>query len=176
VKNIGTVFEPTSAQRSTDELIAQADAFERAVTRLLWLERKMFVCQLERFDLTPAQYLALVQLARSGPACTMGHLAAHLHQSSATMTGIVDRLVRQALAERCQDVADRRRVNVSLTEGGRRLLAEAGAAKRQRTAEILATFAGPDRHFLVALLEAYSERVAERLADEEAGRSGALAP
>jgi DNA-binding MarR family transcriptional regulator len=165
-----------SASRSTDDLIAQADAFERAVTRLLWLERKAFVFQLERFDVTPTQYLALVQLARLGPTCTMGQLAAHLHQSSATMTGVVDRLVRQALADRCQDAADRRRVNVGLTEGGRRLLAEAGTAKRQRTADILATFPDPDRRFLVALLEAYSERVAERLAEEEAARSGALAP
>ena len=155
---------PGGRERPVDDLVADAEALERALFHLTRLERKLFVLHLERFELTPAQYLALVQLARLGHGCTMGHLAAQLQQSSATMTGVVDRLVRQSLAERRQDPEDRRRVIVRLTDTGRRLLGEAYEAKRQRTTEVLATFTEADRQRLVSLLEAYMDRVAERAA------------
>lgn len=147
---------------------ATAEAFERAITRLTWLERKLFAVQLEAFDLTPAQYHALVHASRRGHACTMGCLADDLHQSSATTTGIVDRLVRRGLAERCDDPSDRRRVIVRLTDSGAWLLGEVGAYRRRHTVAVLSRVAAADRERLIALLEAYLDLVAERIGEREA--------
>lgn len=164
-------IEATDASEPDQVLLADADAMERAVTRLAWLERKLFSIQLERLALTPAQYFALVQISRLGPSCAMGNLATNMYQSSATMTGIVDRLVRRKLAVRKQDPADRRRVVVTLTEGGRHVLAQAHGFKRQRTVEVLASFPEADRRSLVALLEAYGQHLTDRLASEERDRT-----
>jgi len=150
------------------DLDSEAEGFERAITRLVLLEHRLFAAQLERFALTPVQYHALVYMARQGQPCTMGCLAEHLRQSSATSTGIVDRLVRRGLAERRADTLDRRRVIVRVTDSGHRLVAEAGADRRQRTVGILATMDGSDRARLVALLDAYLARVAAVL--DEGGR------
>lgn len=146
-----------------DKLQADAVAVERAVMRLTWLEHKLFAVQLERFQLTSAQYLSLLHMARFGPGCTMGKLAEHMHQSSATMTGIVDRLCRRGLAERRPDPDDRRRVTVVLTDSGRQLLAATSEAKRARTLDILHTFSGAERKQLVKLLETYLARAGERI-------------
>jgi DNA-binding MarR family transcriptional regulator len=160
---------PTGAVNAGDDLLTDAEALERALFQLTRLERRLFVLHLERFELTPAQYLALVQLARVGHGCTMGHLATDLQQSSATITGVVDRLVRQDLAERRADPSDRRRVIVALTDAGRHLLGEAYEVKRQRATEVLATFSRADRALLVSLLETYKERMAERVHLPERG-------
>jgi DNA-binding MarR family transcriptional regulator len=151
--------EPAGA----DGLEADVAAVERALTRLTWIETKQFALQLERFGLTPAQYLALVQLVRVGRGCSMSELAERMHQSSATMTGIVDRLVRHGLAERTRDQSDRRLVLVGLTDVGRQLLAAAYEAKHGRTREILGTFSPAERRRMRVLLEAYLEAAEARL-------------
>ncbi|MFN2252582.1 MAG: MarR family winged helix-turn-helix transcriptional regulator [Anaerolineae bacterium] len=140
-----------------------AIAVERAVMHLTWLEHKLFAVQLDEFQLTAAQYLSLLHVARCAPGCTMGQLAEKMHQSSATMTGIVDRLCRRGLAERRPDPDDRRRVTVVLTDSGRRLLAATSEAKRRRTLDILRTFTESERRALVRLLEAYLARAADRI-------------
>jgi DNA-binding MarR family transcriptional regulator len=144
---------------------SKLEDFERAITRWMLLEQKLFSVQLERFEVTPAQYHALVHMARQAQACTMGCLAEHLHQSSATTTGIVDRLVRRNLAERRPDAADRRRVMVRITESGFRLVSEAHAARRQRTTVILSSLSEEDRRLLCALLEQYVDSIAEELGE-----------
>ena len=159
---------PGTEDRTAARLVDEAEAVERALARLTWVEHKIFALQLEHFDLTPAQYHALVFLARQGQTATMGCLAEHLHQSSATVTGMMDRLVRRDLVERRHDVADRRRVIVRTTEAGMALLVEASAMRRQRTLGILATWTGDDRARLVALLETYLTRVTALL--EESAR------
>jgi DNA-binding MarR family transcriptional regulator len=164
--NDGKARKPTDGDAECehrDRLAADAVAVERAVMRLTWLEHKLFALQLDRFQLTSAQYLSLVHMARFGPACTMGRLAEQMHQSSATMTGIVDRLCRRGLAQRRPDLEDRRRVNVMLTESGRQLLAETNEARRARTLDILLTFTDDERALLVKLFEAYLARTVERM-------------
>jgi DNA-binding MarR family transcriptional regulator len=158
------------APSATNELDAvssnRLEAFQRAVTRWMLLEQKLFSVQLEQFEVTPAQYHALVHMAGQVQACTMGCLAEHLHQSSATTTGIVDRLVRRNLAERRPDAGDRRRVMVRITDSGVRLVAEAHAARRQTTTVILSSLSEEDCRLLCALLERYVDRIAEELGEE----------
>ena len=60
----------------------------------------------------------------------MRELAADTHQFSATVTGIVDRLVRDGLVERKRHVSDRRVVLVCLTPAGRDLMRRVSDANR----------------------------------------------
>jgi DNA-binding MarR family transcriptional regulator len=131
------------------------EALEAAVTWLAWHEQRQAALLLERFGLTLAQYLVLIQVARREPGCAMGTLAAELAQSGATTTGIIDRLVRRGLAQRRRDPADRRLVLVTLTEPGRRVLAAARAARQARARELLADLRPEDRARLLGLLERY---------------------
>jgi DNA-binding MarR family transcriptional regulator len=163
-----TRFSAGDAHPADPTLAEEAEALERAVVRLAWLEGKLFAAQLEQFDLTPAQYHVLVFLARRSSACTMGCVAEHLRQSSATATGIVDRLVRRGLVQRRSDAVDRRRVIVLLTDHGLQLLGDAGVARRQRTVTVLAGLRPEDRRALTRLLEAYLDRVTALATDGQA--------
>jgi DNA-binding MarR family transcriptional regulator len=72
----------------------------------------------EMHGFTPPQVHALAWLGTDG-ALTMGVLAQRLGVTEKTVTGIVDRLEGQRLAERVRDEADRRIVHVRLTNAGR---------------------------------------------------------
>jgi DNA-binding MarR family transcriptional regulator len=85
--------------------------------------RRRFARDLARQGLTFPQFMALCSLDHAeGRASRMGDLAAATHQSAASMTGIVDRLLEQGVVERRPDPADRRSVLVALTDEGVHLL------------------------------------------------------
>ncbi len=68
-------------------------------------------------DVTMPQMKVLMLLREHG-ALRVGVLARHLNVSTPTITGIVDRLVRQSLVERADDPSDRRLVLNGLTDKG----------------------------------------------------------
>ncbi len=68
--------------------------------------------------ITMPQMKVLLLLSEHG-ALRVGVLARHLNVSTPTITGIVDRLVREDLVQRTDDPSDRRVVINSLTEKGR---------------------------------------------------------
>ncbi len=55
----------------------------------------------------------------------MGQLARSTHQVSATMAGLIDRLVRDGLVTRRRDEEDRRTVMVAITPAGQQTVADA---------------------------------------------------
>ena len=65
-------------------------------------------------------------------------LAAKLAVSRPSATAVVEGLVQRGLVDRQQSADDRRRVSVTLTDSGARVLAEADEVVRARLAEILA--------------------------------------
>jgi DNA-binding MarR family transcriptional regulator len=77
--------------------------------------------------LSGPQLVCLRELARFGPMQS-SHLAQSVNLSPATVTGILDRLESRALIARERQLADKRRVLVSLTEPGREALSEAPPA------------------------------------------------
>ena len=79
---------------------------------------------------------ALRLLSREGPQ-PMVRLSGELLVSQPAITGIVDRLQRQALALRVRDRDDRRVVYVRITPAGRRVLARAIAIHRSFVRESL---------------------------------------
>lgn len=74
--------------------------------------------QLEPSDLTNAQWVPLFKL-HLGQASTVAELARECHLDAGAMTRLLDRLEAKGLCRRVRSVADRRVVNIELTDTGR---------------------------------------------------------
>lgn len=86
----------------------------------------------EAVGLTPRQYQALLAIKGmpTSQAPTIGDLAAQLQVRHHSAVGLVDRLVQQGLVVRNVSREDRRRVQLSLTPRGERLLLRLASAHR----------------------------------------------
>lgn len=93
----------------------------RRIIRAVDLHSKRLV---EAHGLTGPQLATLRVIERRGPISPAG-IAARVHLSRGTVTGILARLEARGLVERRPDPADRRSVRMSLTSGGSELLARA---------------------------------------------------
>jgi DNA-binding MarR family transcriptional regulator len=118
---------------SVDENVFER--IEQAIMQIGWLGQRQFMQLLadDSFDLTVPQFHTLQHLSYCDGECKMSDLARSTHQSAASLTGVVDRLVEKQLVARGRPEGDRRQVMVSVTERGRLLLQ---AIKRARRAEI----------------------------------------
>ena len=87
--------------------------------------------------LSVPQFRALAFVERNPRACLF-HVADHLGVTRPTASVIVDRLVRRGLLRRTQDPRERRRVVLTITSPGSRLLERARKATRVWMAGILA--------------------------------------
>ncbi len=85
---------------------------------------------LEPLGLTYPQYLVMVALWEA-EGQSVSELGEHLFLESNTLTPLLKRLEVAGLITRARDKADERQVRVSLTEKGRRLLAEAACVPGQ---------------------------------------------
>ena len=86
--------------------------------------------------LTGPQLVCLRVLGRLG-RCTPSELARHVALSQATVTGIVDRLARRQLVTRARSEADRRLVEVTITEAGAAVLEQSPSALQEKLARRL---------------------------------------
>lgn len=75
----------------------------------------------EQLGITSRQ-VTLLWLVRHNPGMSMRELAAEERISAPALSGHVDRLEKAGLLERVRDEGDRRRVGLTLTEEGERLL------------------------------------------------------
>jgi DNA-binding MarR family transcriptional regulator len=118
---------------SVDENVFER--IEQAIMQIGWLGQRQFMQLLsdDRFDLTVPQFHTLLHLSYCDGECKMSDLARSTHQSAASLTGVVDRLLEKRLVARGRPDGDRRQVMVSATERGRVLLQ---AIKRARRAEM----------------------------------------
>ena len=116
------VLEADSSQRggmsTTDKVLVAL----RRIIRTIDLHSRSLV---QRFGLTGPQLAVLKALADRDQPPSISHLAAAVHVSHATVTGICHRLEARGLVARQRSGADRRRVTVQLTPLGESLLAEA---------------------------------------------------
>lgn len=115
---------------------SDADAYERverAILQIGWLGQRQFMQLLggDRFDLTVPQFHTLLHLSHWPGECKMSDLARATHQSAASLTGVVDRLLDKQLVERGRPAGDRRQVTVSVTPRGQALVAEVKQARAE---------------------------------------------
>lgn len=78
--------------------------------------------QLEPSGLTNAQWLPLFKLFL-GKVSTVAELARECHMDAGAMTRLLDRLEAKGLCRRVRSMADRRVVNIVLTDAGRQAAA-----------------------------------------------------
>jgi DNA-binding MarR family transcriptional regulator len=84
-----------------------------------------------------ARQVTLLWLIRTNPGLSLRELAAEEGISAPALSGYVDRLEKAGLIERVRDAEDRRRVGLTLTEDGSRLLKRVRARRTTWLAERL---------------------------------------
>jgi len=134
---------PTAPPRAADGEYRSLADIRHALRRFLRFSEQAA----ERAGLTPQQHQALLAV-RGWPgrdAITVGELADRLQVQPHSAVGLVDRLVAEGLLARRTDAADRRRIRLEVTAGGRRILARLSAAHRDELRRL--------RPQLVAMLE-----------------------
>lgn len=135
----------------------QARIVESLLLSFLRQGSKRFSEQLLKRDMTIAQYSALSALEQANGECSMSELAEHIQQSSAMMTGIVDRLVDKHWASRRRSEEDRRAVCVQITDRGLEMLRTVEAEQCQDLLRILAKMTPAAREGLVRNLTEYMQ-------------------
>ena len=111
-------------------------------------------------DTTIAQYRALVVLASRGPQ-RMVDLATALAVTPSTAGRMCDRLVRKGLIRRHRARADRRAVQVSVTEAGLEVVNRATARRRELIAGILAKLPARQQPAIASALQAFARAAGE---------------
>lgn len=157
-------------ERTEPDVASLRDQLSHDIAQVTWGGARQFAAALGPFGLTLQQYFTLVAISRAGE-CTMGMLAAQTHHSLGTMTGIVDRLVRQGCVARCSHPTDRRVVLVQLTESGVATLAGVEEMRQQQMDAALAEMGEPQARNLIRLLGQYMTAMHISPADAHAGPS-----
>ena len=139
---------------SVDEHVFER--IEQAIMQIGWLGQRQFMQLLsdDRFDLTVPQFHTLLHLSYCDGECKMSDLARSTHQSAASLTGVVDRLLEKWLVVRGRPNGDRRQVMVSVTEPGRVLLQAIKHARRAEMHSALTDIPPEQADELLRLLDA----------------------
>ena len=145
----------------TENDLSEADleAVEQTMLKLGWATHRQLHRELAEFNLTVSQFAALRALQGFDEGCTMTEIAEAARQISATMTGIVDRLVERGVIARHRDSEDRRSVYITLTEAGTKLLEKIKEKKRVRLRLFLKDLSALERKDFVRLTRKYLEIV-----------------
>jgi DNA-binding MarR family transcriptional regulator len=155
-----------------EEFLQQFSTVEQLVLRVGWLEQRSFAQDLAGFGLTPPQFFVLRSIALHGEHPTMTALADDTLQHCATLTGVVDRLVRMGLVTRRRDDHDRRQVLVELTSAGREALAKVRQGREGRLRQTLSHMLPQEAAELLRLLQVYLEAFRMQYKSAEAASRG----
>ncbi len=101
---------------------------------------------------TLPQVWALRYLSRQ-PECPMRELADFMKMGLSSVTGLVDRLVKQGLAVRRRTEKDRRVVFVEITAKGRKALKEILDQRRKTTLNLFESLTSEERSTYLCILE-----------------------
>lgn len=131
------------------------EGLEQAMVRISWLGQRQFTQLLddERFRLTMPQFVTLLHLHYCSGECAMSALAEATHQSAASLTGVVDRLLEKALVRRERHEDDRRKVMVTVTPSGESLLSAIKQARSEQMAAALRELSADELDELMRLLD-----------------------
>jgi DNA-binding MarR family transcriptional regulator len=145
----------TTKSRTPDGEAGVARELRVAVTRL---HRQLRARTL--WNLTPSQASALARIDQLGPL-RGGVLAEHEGMAPATISKIVDSLVREGLVERVDDPTDRRASLLRLSARGAATLEELRTRGTELVRDALGALSSAEREALEAALPAL-----ERLSDQ----------
>jgi len=109
----------------------------RLLTCSQLIEREVRARLRERYDTTLPRFDLMSQLWRYPGGLKMSELSQHLMVTGGNVTGIVDLLEKDGLAERTPEPADRRACRVRLTRAGRKAFGEMARAHEGWIVEML---------------------------------------
>jgi MarR family transcriptional regulator, 2-MHQ and catechol-resistance regulon repressor len=138
----------THYRGSPDEMLA-LDTFVKLSRALQTLGARL-AAPLSAAGLTGRQLAVLEALLHRGPMCQR-ELGRKLLRSDPNMTAVLDTLERDGLVGRERSASDRRMVQVSLTDEGRRVIERVFPGHAQRIAQALAVLAPEEQRQLGAL-------------------------
>ena len=102
-------------------------------------------------DLTPPQFAALAKL-RDMSETSQNQLGMLIAMDAATVKGVIDRLAARGLVQLSKHEVDKRRLQVRLTDEGRRVVDELVPLAQKITEETLGPLTEKDAATLVGLL------------------------
>jgi DNA-binding MarR family transcriptional regulator len=145
--------------------LAGKDADSDAVDAVLTASRTLIAIATQSLgqaaeETTIAQYRTLVVLASRGPQ-RLSDLAGALGVAPSTTGRMCDRLVRKGLIRRHRGRADRRSVQVSLTESGRRVVDDATARRTTLIARIMSRLPVDAQRDLAIAMRAFAQAAGE---------------
>ncbi len=165
------VKQKMNVKNDAAALSDDAEAVEDFILQLSWVSHRRLEQELDAFHLTVPQYVALNCIkegtheratgvgapgsAERSEGCSMSELAESSHQVSATMTGIVDRLLDRGLVVRERDPNDRRTLRVGLTHAGTELLERVRQRKRAWMLQFLETLSPDERGLMIEMAQRY---------------------
>lgn len=99
-----------------------------------------------------AQYRVLGVLMKAG-TLPMSEIGRRLYISKPYMTALIDTLIKEGLVERTPDLADRRVINISITEQGKKHLKQSITLYKNDLKDLLSTLDEHDLEELCSSLE-----------------------
>ncbi|MSU89331.1 MarR family transcriptional regulator [Rhodobacteraceae bacterium 2CG4] len=130
----------------------RADASLIAIRRILRATEQFGRELAQSAGLTPVQFRVLQIVAERGDS-TATAIAQRMHVSQATVTSLVDRLVRQGMVVREKSRTDRRQTNILITDKGRRTIEDAPDPLHQRYVDEFLAMEDWEQAMIVAALE-----------------------
>lgn len=103
-------------------------------------------------DITPLQLTVLDCLSRNDQ-CEMRCISQALNVSFSTATGMMDRLVKHGFVSREHSQEDRRKVIVTITSKGRRIMKEINQRKREGLIKMFSSLSDAERSRYLEILE-----------------------
>jgi DNA-binding MarR family transcriptional regulator len=97
--------------------------------------------------------MATLRKLKLSCTCTVSELAEWMGVTSATVTGITNKLVSQNLIQRWREESDRRVVRLKLTTEGSEMLSHVERLRREKTSRILIKLQEEDLRKLADILE-----------------------
>lgn len=146
-----------------NDFLGSTHVFASAVSDVI---EKKLLREVAGNQLTFSQF-KLLKLVALTDAQTIGDVAVFLGVSNAAASKAVDKLVRRKLLLRTEGIADRRAIQLSLTEASRRLLAAYDSTKDRKLAKIFGEFAPAELRRAAELLDRLSAGIVDHTAKPE---------
>lgn len=146
--------EPGRRAAAERERNGDAARAMNALRRFVRVLRSTSVTVERSIGLTAAQLFALRAIAAC-PGQSLGELATRTLTTQSSVSEVISRLVARGLVTRHPSVMDRRRMELGVTEAGRRMLDRAPDSVQQRLVTGFERLPAPSRRALADAMEAW---------------------
>jgi DNA-binding MarR family transcriptional regulator len=114
--------------------------------------------EIYKLKMTPPQFITLDLLNKHGES-KMTDLAHYINVTTAAMTGVVDRLVRDGYVSRNSDPEDRRIIKVALTAKGNRVVKDIVERRKAMTMKMFSLISQEEREKYLDILLHLKEHI-----------------